>query len=75
VAELAPVERQGAAQGLFQGVNGAGVLVAGILAGVAWSGDGRIPLLTAGSVAVLMAVLIAGYGGRWRAVQPAIRAS
>jgi MFS family permease len=67
VAELAPGGGQGSAQGLFQAVTGAGVLVAGIVAGLAWRGDGRLPLLTAGTVGAALAVLLAVIGGRWRA--------
>jgi MFS family permease len=51
VSRLLPVDSQGTGQGIFQGVLGAGVLVAGIWAGLAWGGDGHLPLLVSGVVA------------------------
>jgi MFS family permease len=67
VAEPAPAGRQGGAQGLFQAVTGAGVLLSGVVAGLAWDGDGRVPLLTSGSVGAVLAVVLVAVGGRWRA--------
>lgn len=64
VASLAPPGGQGAAQGLYQGLAGGAVLVAGLWAGFAWSGDGRLPLLVSGSVAAVLAVALAALGGR-----------
>ncbi len=51
VSGLLPAGLQGQGQGVFQGVLGGGVLVAGIWAGLAWGGDGHLPLVLAGSVA------------------------
>ena len=51
VSRLLPRESQGTGQGLFQGVLGGGVLVAGVWAGLAWGGDGHLPLVVAGAVA------------------------
>ena len=62
VASLAPPERQGSAQGLFQAVSGGGVLVAGLWAGLLWGGDGTLPLLLAGSTAAVTAVALAVRG-------------
>ncbi len=64
VASLAPPGGQGAAQGLYQGLAGGAVLVAGLWAGFAWSGDGRLPLLVSGSVAAVLALALATLGGR-----------
>lgn len=72
VASLAPAGRQGAAQGAFQGLTGAAVLVAGLWAGFAWGGDGRLPLLLSGSVGVVLAVALTVVGGRLDARQPAV---
>ena len=70
-ASLAPDTRQGAAQGLLQGATGAGVLAAGLWAGLSWSGDGRTPLLVSGTVALVLAVGLACSGSYWRSTRPA----
>lgn len=64
ISALAPADRQGSAQGLYQGLSGAGVLVAGLWSGALWSGDGRLPLVLAGAVAAAVAgaLLLAGPG-------------
>ena len=64
VASLAPAERQGGAQGLYQGLTGGGVLVAGLWAGLAWNGDGRVPLIVAGSLGAVGCLAMAALGGR-----------
>jgi MFS family permease len=61
ITDLLPPERHGSGLGLYQGVIGAGSLVAGIWAGLAWHGNGRLPLVISGTVvAVLAIVLLAG---------------
>ncbi|HUR13109.1 MAG TPA: MFS transporter [Mycobacteriales bacterium] len=62
VASVAPKELQGSAQGLFQGVTGGAILVAGVWAGLAWGGDGRLPLLVSGAVGLVAAAVIAVRG-------------
>ncbi len=67
VAALAPAGGRGRAQGAFQGLNGGGILFAGLWAGLAWNvgpGGGAVPLLISGSVAVIAAVVFWGYGRR-----------
>jgi MFS family permease len=59
VSSLAPDDRQGAAQGLYQALSGGAVLVAGLWAGLAWGGTGVLPLLVSGSVAGVLAVVLA----------------
>ena len=54
VSGLLPAGSQGTGQGIFQGVLGGGILVAGVWAGLAWGGDGQLPLVVAGSVAGLV---------------------
>lgn len=56
VSSLAPAELQGRAQGLFQGLTGGGILVAGIWAGLAWGDAGQVPLLVSGAAGLLLAV-------------------
>jgi MFS family permease len=52
VSSLAPEGRQGSAQGYYQALSGGAVLVAGLWAGLAWHGDGVVPLLVSGCTAV-----------------------
>ncbi|GAA2244214.1 MULTISPECIES: MFS transporter [Kitasatospora] len=58
ISSLVPDRQQGTAQGLYQGAASAAVLIAGLWAGLAWNGDGRIPLLVSGTVAVLLAAAL-----------------
>jgi MFS family permease len=54
ISALAPADVRGHAQGLFQGLAGAGILVAGLWAGLMWTagpGSGVVPLLISGAVA------------------------
>ena len=51
VSRLLPPHAQGTGQGVFSGVLGGGVLVAGLWAGLAWGGEGRLPLLVSGATA------------------------
>lgn len=66
VASLAPHDRHGSAQGLYQSVSGLGVLVAGVWAGLAWGGDGRLPLLVSGGVALVVGAVVLATGHRFR---------
>jgi len=58
VSSLAPADRQAGAQGLYQALAGAGILVAGLWAGLAWHSAGTLPLLLSGAVAVLLAATL-----------------
>ena len=58
VSRLLPSGAQGTGQGYFQGVTGAGVLVAGLWAGFSWGGDGRLPLLVSGVAAGLVGLAL-----------------
>jgi MFS family permease len=61
IADLLPASTAGTGLGLYQGISGGAALVAGVWAGLAWHGSGRIPLLVSGiTVAVLAAVLVVG---------------
>ncbi|WP_198153062.1 MFS transporter [Pseudofrankia sp. DC12] len=61
VSLLVDPDQQGRAQGTFQGLTGGAVLVAGIWAGLAWGGSGRVPLLVSGAVAAVLAVGVLAY--------------
>ena len=58
ISGLAPADRQSSAQGVFQGLSGLAMLVAGVWAGLLWGGDGSLPLLIAGAVGGCFAVVL-----------------
>jgi len=64
ITDLLPAERHGSGLGLYQGVIGGGSLVAGVWAGLAWHGDGRIPLVISGAVVAILAVALLAFGTR-----------
>ncbi|MCB0926480.1 MAG: MFS transporter [Mycolicibacterium insubricum] len=75
VSSLVDADRQGSAQGVFQGLSGLAVLCAGLWAGLWWGADGTLPLLVSGTVAGVFAVGLIGVAavsavtGRPRAVR------
>lgn len=77
VSRLLPVTSQGTGQGIFQGVLGAGILVAGVWAGLAWGADGRVPLVISGGVAAVIGVtllIVPRMRSNGRAKRPIVRA-
>jgi hypothetical protein len=56
ISSLAGSDLQGSAQGVFQGVSGFAILIAGVWAGLAWGEDGSLPLLISGVVGGMFAV-------------------
>ena len=59
ISSLVPDGVRGHAQGVFQGLSGGAVLVAGLWAGLSWNlgpGHGVVPLVVAGTVAGAAAV-------------------
>ena len=58
IVDLVPAEARGRAIGVQGAVAGAGAIVAGLWAGLAWSGTGQVPLVVAGSVAAAISVVM-----------------
>jgi len=63
VADLAP-DATGTALGTYAGLSGAASIVAGIWAGLAWGGTGRLPLMISGTVAAVLAATLWFAGDR-----------
>lgn len=64
IADLLPERAMGTGLGVFHGITGACTLLASIWAGLAWNGDGRLPLQLAGLFVGVLAVLLL-LGGRY----------
>lgn len=64
VVDLAGPEARGTALGIHAAVSGAGLLVAGVWAGLAWNGTGHVPFVISG-VLVLAIAIVLFLGGRW----------
>jgi MFS family permease len=67
ISSLVPSGIRGRAQGVFQGLSGGAVLVAGLWAGLLWTsgaGDGVVPLIVAGAIAGLAAIWMLTVGRR-----------
>ena len=64
VSSLLPAHQQGTGQGVFQGLLGGGVLVAGLWAGLAWGDAGHWPLLVSGGLALLLVPWVLAAGRR-----------
>ncbi len=62
VSALVGTDRQATAQGVFQGGSGLAILIAGVWAGLAWGGDGHLPLQISGAVGACFAAALLG---RW----------
>lgn len=58
VADLAPADNRGTALGIHAAISGFGLLVAGVWAGLAWGGNGRIPFLISGTATALLALAL-----------------
>jgi len=66
LSDLLPSDRLGTGLGVYQGITGGASLLAGIWAGLAWGGTGRVPLLISGVAAGMLAVVLAVAGNRLR---------
>lgn len=62
ISDLVPASRLGSGLGSYQAISGGCALVAGIWAGLSWGGDGRIPMLVAGSAVAVLALALALFG-------------
>jgi MFS family permease len=59
ITDLVPAPSMGTGLGLYYGATGGAAVIAGVWAGAAWGGDGRLPLIVSGvTVAVLAVVLV-----------------
>ena len=59
VSDLLPERALGSGLGLYQALTGAGALIAGVWAGLAWGTGGTLPLLVAGGCAALLVPVVA----------------
>lgn len=62
IADLTPRSVMASGLGLFQGLTGGTAFVAGLWAGLAWGGDGRLPLILSGSVVAVVTVALFAFG-------------
>ena len=62
VAGLLPAQALGTGLGYYQGIIGGCAVVASVWAGLAWNGNGRIPLLISGAVVGVLAVGLLAFG-------------
>ncbi len=58
IADLVPATNRGTALGIHAAVTGAGLLVAGIWAGLAWHGTGRVPFIASGIAVFAIALVL-----------------
>ncbi len=56
VSDLLPSSLLGTGLGFYQGIGGGCALVASVWAGLAWNGNGRLPLIISGATVALLAV-------------------
>lgn len=55
-SSLVGPDLQGRAQGIYQGLTGMAIVIAGVWAGLAWHGTGVVPLFVSGTMAALFAL-------------------
>lgn len=70
IADLLPARAMGTGLGLFQGITGGCALIASIWAGLAWNGNGRLPLFVSGAVVGGLALLLLAAERRLDADRP-----
>jgi MFS family permease len=64
IADLLPAHAMGTGLGLYQGITGGCALLASVWAGLAWGGNGRVPLIVSGAVVGVLAVALLFLGRR-----------
>jgi len=64
ISQLTPDRSQGRAQGAYQAATGGAVLVAGLWAGLAWQGDGQLPLILSGTAGLAVAIALTAQSPR-----------
>jgi len=64
ISDLVPARSMGTGLGYYQGIAGGAALIAGIWAGLAWHGTGRVPLIISGLVVAVLAVALVVFGSR-----------
>ncbi len=64
ISDLLPAGVLGTGLGLYQGITGGCALIASVWAGLAWNGNGRLPLIVSGAVVGVLAVLLLALGRR-----------
>ena len=62
IVDLTPADHTGAGLGIMQAAVGISSLLAGIWAGLAWGGDGRVPLIVSGCAAAILTVILLLFG-------------
>jgi len=62
ISDLVPASATGTGLGVYYGLTGGAAVLAGVWAGMAWSGDGRLPLLVSGSAVAVLALALATSG-------------
>ncbi len=58
IADLVRADERGTALGIHAAVNGVGLLVAGVWAGLAWHGTGHVPFVVSGIVTAVLAITV-----------------
>lgn len=64
ISSLVGKDVQSSAQGVFGGMSGFAMLIAGVWAGLLWGANGSLPLVVSGAVGAVLAVGLIGYGLR-----------
>ena len=64
ISGLLPADLQSSGQGVFQGLSGFAILIAGLWAGFLWGAAGELPLLVSGGVGAMFAVGLLVYAVR-----------